>query len=177
MEVTAFRGARVRHPSVEELLEAFEVRAVLETQGAWLALRPITEKDLDELEAYVDQMRGAAEAGDPYTEAAADAAFHSHVMHLSGNATLERVWRTLEPFLRTYITIASAGVDRRVIAERHAPLVEALRTGNADDVRAAVEHHFDQAALSLARVWTSPGESEPGASPRAIRTAPHWSAR
>ena len=49
------------------------------------------------------------EAGDPYAEAAADAAFHGYIMQLAGNATLERVWRTLEPFLRTYITIVVAG--------------------------------------------------------------------
>lgn len=171
VEVTAFRGARVRHPSVAELLEAFEVRAVLETQAARLALSSITDADLEELDGYLEQMRRAAEAGDPYTEATADAMFHGHVMHLSGNATLERVWRTLEPFLRTYITIASAGVDRRAIAERHAPLVEALRKGDADDVQAAVGYHFDQAARSLARVWVDPETSEAAVTPGSPETA------
>jgi DNA-binding GntR family transcriptional regulator len=176
VEVTAFRGARVRHPSVEELLEAFEVRAVLETQAARLALRAISQDDLDQLDAFVEQMRRAAEAGDPFAEATADAAFHGYVMHLSGNATLERVWRTLEPFLRTYITIASAGVDRRAIAERHAPLVEALRLGDPAAIQAAVEFHFDQAAQSLSSVWAEPRTGDPSANdrparPRAMRTA------
>lgn len=163
VENAPFRGARVRHPSVEQLLEAFEVRTVLEEHGARRALRSVTEEDFEALEGYVEQMRRAAEAGDPYAEAAADAAFHSHVMHLSGNATLERVWRTLEPFLRTYITIASADVDRRAIADRHTPLVEALRSGDPGEVQAAVEFHFEQAAASLARVWVDPdtGAEEP----------------
>jgi DNA-binding GntR family transcriptional regulator len=168
VEVTAFRGARVRHPSVEELLEAFEVRAVLETQGASLALGVVTPADLEQLDGYVEQMRRAAEAGDPFAEATADAAFHGHVMRLSGNATLERVWWTLEPFLRTYITISSAGVDRQAIADRHTPLVEALRSGDRGDVQAAVEYHFEQAAQSLARVWVDPGTSASAAPPGAI---------
>ncbi len=168
VEVTAFRGARVRHPSVEELLEAFEVRAVLETQGASLALGVVTPADLEQLDGYVEQMRRAAEAGDPFAEATADAAFHGHVMRLSGNATLERVWWTLEPFLRTYITISSAGVDRQAIADRHTPLVEALRSGDRGDVQAAVEYHFEQAAQSLARVWVDPGTSASAAPPAAI---------
>jgi DNA-binding GntR family transcriptional regulator len=173
VEVSAFRGARVRHPSVEELLEAFEVRAVLETQGATLALGAVTEADIEQLEGYVEQMRRAAEAGDPFAEATADAAFHGHVMRLSGNATLERVWWTLEPFLRTYITISSAQVDRHAIADRHTPLVAALRSGDRGDVQAAVEFHFDQAAKSLARVWVDPAASGPPTPPRAIRlTAP-----
>jgi DNA-binding GntR family transcriptional regulator len=161
------RGARVRHPSVAQLLEAFEVRTVLEEHGACQALRSVTEEDFEALDGYVDQMRRAAEAGDPYAEAAADAAFHSHVMQLSGNATLERVWRTLEPFLRTYITIASAGVDRRAIADRHTPLVEALRNGDPDEVRAAVGFHFEQAAASLARVWVDPDTNGAALPPQA----------
>jgi DNA-binding GntR family transcriptional regulator len=177
VEVTAFRGARVRHPSVGELLEAFEVRAVLETEGACLALRTIGAEDLARLDGYLEQMRRAADSGDVYAEASADAEFHATIMRLSGNATLERVWRTLEPFLRTYITIASAGVDRRAIAARHAPLVEALRTGDPDAVAAAVVHHFDQAAQSLARVWVDPGADEPAALPRPVRLARTVSAR
>ena len=176
VEVTAFRGARVRHPSVEELLEAFEVRAVLETQAAWLALKSINEDDLRQLDDLVEQMRLAAEAGDPYAEATADAAFHSAVVRRSGNATLERVWRTLEPFLRTYITIASAGVDRRAIAERHAPLVAALRAGDPVGIQQAVAFHFEQAAQSLASVWSD--EAGAGAeAPRTIRLAPIGVAR
>ena len=171
VEVTAFRGARVRHPSVSELLEAFEVRAILEKQGAGLAIASVTQADLGILEGYIEQMRQAAEVGDPFAEATADAAFHGHVMHLSGNATLERVWWTLEPFLRTYITIASAGYDRRAIAERHAPLVDALRRGDPDDVQAAVEYHFEQAAQSLARVWVEPDAGEPAGRPQAHRDA------
>jgi DNA-binding GntR family transcriptional regulator len=177
VEVTAFRGARVRHPSVGELLEAFEVRAVLETEGACLALGILTEEDLAALDGYLEQMRRAAEAQDPFAEATADAEFHASIMRLSGNATLERVWRTLEPFLRTYITIASSGVDRRAIADRHEPLVAALRKGDPDGVRAAIEHHFDQAARSLASVWVDPGADEPSSLPRPIRLAGSGSAR
>jgi DNA-binding GntR family transcriptional regulator len=166
VEVTAFRGARVRHPSVEELLEAFEVRSILETHGALLALEGLGASDLATLEGYVEQMRRAAEEGDPFAEATADAAFHAYVMQLSGNATLVRVWRTLEPFVRTYITIASAGVDRREIADRHAPLVKALREGDPSAVQAALEYHFEQAAQSLSRVWVDPHEGDADSLPR-----------
>jgi DNA-binding GntR family transcriptional regulator len=159
VESTAFRGARVRRPSAEELLEAFEVRSLLEGHAARLALGNLADADLALLEGYLDQMRRAAEAGDPYAEATADAAFHGHIVHLSGNATLERVWRTLEPFLRTYITIAAPGTDRRAVADRHAPVLEALRSRDPDRVTASLEHHFEQAAASLASRWPGPAVS------------------
>ena len=141
--------------------------------GARVGHRRATWRTLDDL---VDQMREAAEAGDPYAEATADAAFHGHVMRLSGNATLERVWRTLEPFLRTYITIASAGVDRRAIADRHAPLVEALRSGDPR-TRPGAPSSTTSTRLpqSLARVWSDPDPGEPAGRRRGPSgSAPAW---
>src|SRR5512132_3323511 len=45
VESTAFRGARVRRPSVDELLEAFAVRSELESLGARLAINHLTDAD------------------------------------------------------------------------------------------------------------------------------------
>ena len=156
VENAPFRGARVRQPSVEELLEAFDVRTVLESHAARLAVANVSDDDLVQLERYLDEMREAASGGDAYTEARADAAFHAHIMGLSGNATLERVWRTLEPFLRTYITIVSPGVDRRAVADRHVPIIEALRARDEARVQATMADHFRAAAEALAKVWPEP---------------------
>lgn len=159
VENAPFRGARVRQPSVEELLEAFDVRTVLESHAARLAIDRVEEPDLVLLENYLGEMRAAARAGDAYTEARADAAFHAHIMGLSGNATLERVWRTLEPFLRTYITIVSPGIDRQAVADRHEPIIEALRAGDAEGVERTMVEHFRAAAAALGDVWPAPDES------------------
>ena len=153
VETTAFRGARVRRPSAAELLEAFAVRAELESLAARLAVTRVTDTDLAELDALIDEMRRAAEAGDPHAEAIADAAFHGRIVELSGNSTLGRVWRTLEPYSRTYITIGAPGADRRQIAEHHAPVLAALRARDPELVTAVLHDHFDQAAAGLARRW------------------------
>jgi DNA-binding GntR family transcriptional regulator len=153
VETAPFKGARVRQPSTEELLEAFEVRAILEGHGAVLAMENVSDADLDRLDELVGQMREAAMAGDPFSEATADTEFHRLIMHNSGNATLENVWRTLEPFLRTYITIVSPGVDRRAVADRHIPIIEALRRQNPELVEEAFRVHFESAAAALAEVW------------------------
>jgi DNA-binding GntR family transcriptional regulator len=153
VETAHFKGARVRQPSMEELSEAFDVRAILEGHGARLALASITEAHLRQLSDYLDAMRKAARAGDPYAEAMADASFHGIIMQLSGNATLERVWRTLEPFLRTYITIVSPGVDRQAVADRHEPIIDAFRKGDGDLLEEAFRRHFEGAEAALAAVW------------------------
>jgi len=161
VETSAFRGARVRRPSADELLEAFAIRAELESLGARLAIPRLTDEDLEELAGHVREMQRAAEAGDPHAEAAADAAFHGRIVALAGNATLERVWRTLEPFSRTYITIVAPGADPRRIAEEHVPVLDALR--RRDPVRATeVFHaHFANAAAMLGHLWESPDAAAP----------------
>mgnify|MGYP001811714433 CR=1 FL=1 len=162
VETAPFKGARVRQPSTEELLEAFDVRAILEGHGAVLAMENISDTELDRLAELTDEMRSAATDGDPFREATADTEFHRLIMHRSGNATLERVWSTLEPFLRTYITIVSPGVDRRAVADRHQPIIEALRRGNPDLIEEAFRVHFEAAALALAEVWPHhEGEGDP----------------
>ena len=153
VETAPFKGARVRRPSIEELLEAFEVRAILEGHGAVLAVENITADDLRRLRELTEEMRAAATEGDPFREATADTDFHRLIMQHSGNATLVRVWGTLEPFLRTYITIVSPGVDRRAVADRHLPIIEALRRGNPELIEEAFRVHFEAAAAALAKVW------------------------
>jgi DNA-binding GntR family transcriptional regulator len=157
VETAPFRGARVRQPSTAELLEAFDVRAVLEGHGAVMAMEHISAADLARLTELVEQMQAAAVVGDPFSEATADTEFHRSIMARSGNATLERVWRTLEPFLRTYITIVSPGVDRQAIADRHLPIIEALRSRRPELVEEAYRVHFEEAAAALAKVWPVQG--------------------
>ncbi len=115
VEITSFRGARVRRPSKAELLEAYGVRAELESLGARLAMARMSEADLDELQGCVDEMQRAAAAGDRHAEALVDGRFHARLIEATGNRTLERVWRYLMPVARTYITLAGArrGCRRR----------------------------------------------------------------
>ncbi len=115
-----------------------------------------------DLAGYVDEMHRAAEAGDNYAEATADAAFHGRIVELAGNATLERVWRTLEPFSRTYITIVVPGVDRRRIADLHTPVLDALRLRDPDVAAAVLHDHFADTAAMLASLWAAPAPPLPG---------------
>jgi DNA-binding GntR family transcriptional regulator len=181
VESAAFRGARVRRPSAAELLEAFAVRAELESLGARLAIAHVTDADLDELAGHVAEMQSAADAGDVHREAIADAAFHGRIIELARNATLGRVWRTLEPFLRTYITIVAPGADRHRIADQHEPVLDALRRRDAGLVTTVLHEHFADAAAGLADHWPAeppmdresvPGTGRPAGALPELATTP-----
>jgi len=157
VEIAAFRGARVRRPSAAELLEAYGVRTVLESLAARLAVARITAHDLDELQGLVDEMGQAARDGDIHAEAAADARFHGRIVEIAGNAPLERVWRSLEPFSRTYITMIVPGVDLRLFPPLHPPILAALRQRDGELAAEALRRHFSDAGAMLAQNWADVG--------------------
>jgi len=166
VEISPFRGARVRRPSAAELLEAYAVRFELEALGARLAVPQITDADLELLQADFDELKRTADAGDPHAVALADAQFHGHIMRMAGNATLQRLWRSLEPFSRTYITLIVPGVDAAWTGDLHAPILHALQARDADAVVEALREHFEDAGAKLSRGWVDV-QPEPG---RAART-------
>lgn len=175
IEISAYRGARVRHPSKAELLEAYGVRAELESLGARLALPRLSDADLEELRGYVEEMQRAADAGDTHAEAVADVAFHARVIQISNNHTLERVWRHLEPLSRTYITLIVPGANRRHMADLHLPILDALKGGDPGQVDAAYQLHFEAAGNMFRETWvdelsapdgvTAPASTRPSRKP------------
>ena len=169
VEIAAFRGARVRRPSLDELLEAYVVRSELEALVVRLAVPRLTDTEVEELDRFMDAMHGAAEAGDTVAEAAADTGFHGRLVEIAHNGTLARVWGLLEPYSRTYISLTVPGADRRRIAGLHVPVLDALRSRDAATADAAIRHHFADAEEMLAALWKEP---EPGETAQAPARAP-----
>ncbi len=172
VEVKAFQGARVRRPSATELLDGFVVRTELEVLAARLALAHMNDEELDRLAGFIKQMQQAARDRDPHAEALADAAFHGRIVELAGNAVLERVWRTLEPFPRTYITIVVRSAEQRQIAELHRPIVDAFRSGDEKRVTSAIRRHFEEAAAMMRQQWESQATSAAAPAPAAKAAGP-----
>jgi DNA-binding GntR family transcriptional regulator len=170
VEILPFRGARVRRPSIGELIEAYAVRFELEALGARLGVPRMTNEDLAELEALAEAMQVAAATDDRHEVAVADAAFHARILRLAGNRTLERVWRSLEPFSRTYITLVAPGADARWTADLHLPVIAALRQRDPERVVAALRDHFDEVRTHLADEWAAVPPDPSHAIPLADRT-------
>lgn len=151
VEITPFRGARVRRLDSAELLEAYAVRSSLESLGARLAVPRMSDDDIAAILATGDRMYAAADAGDGRAVATIDASLHEQIMKLSGNGTLLRVWRSLEPFSRTYLTLAGPHSDPQWSAHLHDSMLAAVRAQDAEQLVAAIEHHFDEVRDSLGK--------------------------
>jgi DNA-binding GntR family transcriptional regulator len=144
-----YRGCSVRAFSVDELLDAFPVRAALEALAARLAAERITDAELDALAELLDGMRLAARRGDAHDQSQANASFHATIVRAARNSTLERQWRMLEPFSRTYLTVSRPGIDLVHLSERHVPILDALRRHEPDAAAEAMHDHLMGAAALL----------------------------
>ena len=171
VEITPFRGSRVRRPSKREILEAYAVRSTLESLGARLAVPRMTDADLTDLADHLEAMRAAARNDDGHVLAEADARFHGRIVELADNGTLEKVWRSLEPFSRTYLTLAIPGADPRWSADLHAPILAALERRDVEGVVGALQRHFDAVSDNMARRWPDDEPTAVADLPASRRTA------
>jgi DNA-binding GntR family transcriptional regulator len=169
VEIAPFRGARVRRPTKSEIIEAYAVRFALEALAARLAVPRMTDGHLRELAACFDEMETAAHSDDGHGVAAADARFHARIVDLADNGTLAKVWRSLEPFSRTYLTLVMPGADPQWSADLHAPILAALEGRDTEAVVEALRRHFDQVSVNMGRRWPEDPPTEVVRLPRSRR--------
>lgn len=151
VEMHPFRGARVRQPAADELIEAMEVRGELEAIAARQAADVVDGATLDEMRALIERMRRCADDGDAHGQALANSDFHTLVVTASGNRTVRRLWEVLEPFARTYLTATAPGADLHWLAERHVAIVDALESRDAERAAEQMRVHARQAEETVER--------------------------
>lgn len=149
VEMHPFRGARVREPHADELIEAMEVRGEIEAIAARQAATRIDAATLARMKELLDEMRACAARGDAHAQALANSQFHNLVIAASGNRTVQRLWEILEPFARTYMTAAAPGADLHWLAERHVAIIEALEARDADKAAEQMRVHAREAESQM----------------------------
>jgi DNA-binding GntR family transcriptional regulator len=143
VESEPFRGSRVREISQEELIEIYPVRAAIEEVAAREAATRL-DGDVDALEAELDAMHRAADENDLHAQVEHDVTFHRLIVEASGNAILLETWLSLGIGPRTIVTALRSGLDGHEIAERHRPVLEALRGRDPEAAGAALRRHVEQ---------------------------------
>ena len=127
VESEPFRGARVRAFGYAELIEVYPVRAVLEVLAARESTK-LLDGDVTLLEREVEARRAAARRGDINALVRHDIAFHRLIVESAGNAVLEQCWKSLGVEGRITISLYGTYVEPEDAAERHVPILEAIRS-------------------------------------------------
>lgn len=156
----SFRGCSVRDVSAAELLEAYPVRAALEGLAARLAAQRIEDDDLDRLAELIEAMRQATADNDASAETRADAEFHATIVRAANNTVLRHQWEQLLPHARTFISLALPASANGGLAERHQPILDALRRRDPQLVEAAMHEHLEDVADRMRRLISPPTDKE-----------------
>jgi DNA-binding GntR family transcriptional regulator len=143
VESEPFRGARVRDVSLDELIEIYPVRAAIEEVAAREAARRLDGK-VAALEAELEAMHRAADEQDLHAQVEHDVAFHRLIVEASGNRILVETWQSLRIEARTIVTALRTGLDGHEIAERHRPVLEALRARDPELAGTRLRRHVEQ---------------------------------
>jgi DNA-binding GntR family transcriptional regulator len=135
------QGAFVHEPTQEEADQLLSVRMLLEAEAARLAARNADSDGIDALDEIVAQGLTAVAKDDVDAAIALNAAFHSKIIELAGNAVLAEL---------------AAQVDRRV--RWYYTPVARLRGGQSwaehRDLIAAIVEHDEERAMRLMREHT-----------------------
>ncbi len=144
------RSARVVHFSERDVAHLYDLRGAFEGLAACLAAE--TDPDLSKLQAAVDGMRRAANAGECENLLHCDLQFHLQLCELSGNPYLvEQSRRTLLPFF-AFVRMRVAASGQAASAwhkdlEAHQRIIDLIREGEGE----VAEQYVKKAMARFAR--------------------------
>lgn len=140
LQLQPHAGAYVRHPSLEETREVFEVRERLEEHTARLAAERLDDERITALERAIKQGIAAVERKDASKVTSINAEFHSLVAAAAGNPPMRRMLDDLGKRVRWQFPDVALhrGLDSW---KEHKEILEALKTGDGKLAGRLVKQH------------------------------------
>jgi DNA-binding GntR family transcriptional regulator len=158
------RGVFVRQVSVREMLEIYELRALLFGHAAQQAGEHLAPAHRREFEQLLAQMDEACAAEDGHRYYALNLRFHALVLELGHNQRAHRAYddyvKELHVFRRRYFD--AVGNMRRSNLE-HRQIYEAIAAGAADRARKVAQRHVLEGRQRLLATLEAPGPAVPAA--------------
>ncbi len=148
IEIRPRYGAYVRQHSAAELIDLFEVRAVLEAFAARCAADRRTDAELAHLKRIVRETRTAAEVGDTATLAPLSGQFFAILRASAHNSVLEATLGSLAKRARFYYSTV-AGQLGRDWADVHGEVVEAVAARDTARAAALVQEHIQHTGRAV----------------------------
>jgi DNA-binding GntR family transcriptional regulator len=144
------RGIRVRSTTLEDLIEGFQIRLMLEVPAARRATAVRTDADVQRVKEVFKTFQQISEIGEPAATLRADRDFHLALLTTSGN---HRVVKILEELRNVVLLTGVETVPRsrssREAFEDHRDVYEAFVAGDAEKAGQAMRRHIVNTACLL----------------------------
>lgn len=142
-----------------DVIELYSVRAVLEGFAAASALPTLRAQHLSLMEEQLGELDRAAMSEDWDRVAVLDAQWHSHITTAAGNKRLITLWTHSNGPLRVLFARTAGAIYRpEQVLERHAALLNILRTADPVTIEHAIREHYLSSARLLAAQMVQSGD-------------------
>ena len=154
------RGVTVFLPTIEDLIEHYEIRRALEMLAVEKAAERFQSQDAPPLIAILDEMR---DTSDPVRYVERNQAFHVRLYRLSGRARLVAMIEDLRNASLAYNHLyAAADVphDAQRLDREHREILAACQAGDSARAATAVRDHISQTILHVMHLLETGGSTE-----------------
>jgi DNA-binding GntR family transcriptional regulator len=166
VSIEPHRGAFVTKLSVKKVREIHTLRAVLEGLAVRLALenKNYQPEDIVRLQALIDKMNDLAERNDFIKVAQLDMQFHEVLCSKADHELLlESLSNLRTQTLRLIILTEVLRSDLEDEARMHQPILDALRSGDADRMEESIKQHITTAGELLVQKLSEESEEHTNA--------------
>jgi DNA-binding GntR family transcriptional regulator len=148
IEVSPRRGSTVTRMSERDIEEVCYARYVLEAAGLPETLPGLRAQITEEMQAALERMQAATAIGDAVGVVVADTELHRALIASAGHPILLDMWESLNGQMGALMRsdLDRQGIGLRETTRRHARLLEVVRQGTADEVKAELRIHYVQPA-------------------------------
>lgn len=147
------RGYKVARLSMDDLLEVYRIRELLEAEAARLATERAGDGVVEEMRRAAAEVNAASEAGDLLTMTEANRKFHFILVQAAQMPRLERLLQVLWDATDTYrFVYYGSPANRAVVREEHELIIDAFARRDHESLIAMLDLHRQHAIASLRTV-------------------------
>jgi len=164
-ERVPYRGVRVLHLSPEEIVDAYQIRLILESTAAQLAAKQILEEQLAFLYAILEQTRELITLEDMSAQRQLNKKFHISIVEAAGNTLLSKVYETvsntfpdwmLYEYMFRHPELLQSSLEEEF--KEHKAIVDAIAAGDAQMAIRQVITHIQHLGREFESYLGIPGE-------------------
>jgi DNA-binding GntR family transcriptional regulator len=163
IKIHAHKGAQVTRFTPAELLEIYEMRAMLERHATTKAVPLMTAESISDLERVNSEVSKLRDTFDFASFARLNMEFHSRLYANSGQTHLCDTIRTLRSRVQHYLHKYVESTHNVLVREPdHQRIVELARTGNALEAAEVVYQHVYSAGVYISRLMLEEEKMQAG---------------
>ncbi len=154
VEMSSFRGGRVRDFTADDAREIYELRELLEPFALRRAVPRLTDGDRRSLRDLLDKARAAAEGGDRRELSRLNSAFHSSLVARCRNEKVIEILAHLRNQVRVMsLRFWNVRATHLREAEQHEAILTAVEAGQADRAAELLGEHISEFGERYIREW------------------------